>query len=771
MERFDFASLTSVIRADLLDGSFENQQDFVEQMFSPYLNDMEAYFDMGLVSKWLNGLAKPSPAIARYYLEGKNRRELTNTLEDVILPCLSDSAMVIQNAYGLLIGDPSISESKKEELSQGYPCSSAKQEAAFLTELLLFALSRHFVARDIRKPKLLPSGSLSPVVLDYVIDEGVPKPCRYFMGRDKELAELHQALTEHSKVFLRGIPGIGKSEIAKAYAKAHKKEYTNVLFLSYTGDLKADIANLIFADDLPQDNEEQRFKKHNRFLRTLKEDTLLIIDNFNRATTEDSLLDVVLKYRCRVLITTRSSFPNQVCLTVEEIGDDECLFRLVSCFYSKAEKNRGIVMEIIETIHRHTFAVELAARLLETGILKPGKVLDKLKTERADFDAEDEIYVSKDGTSRRATYYDHIHTLFAMFRLSNKQREILRHLTLAPTKGIPAQLFGKWMNFSNLNDINDLVELGFLQAHSGHRVSLHLMMREVAQSEFPPSISACHTMLENIRFECQLHGIDPPYYKLMHQTIVNTVLEAKKDDTTFYLRFLEDTLESFEKYHDEDGVKLLIDELDILLRDPLVGSAVDRAVLLESKAFCEKDQKKAIRMMLDALDLLPEVNTYNALAVSNLHANIGDLYRGLHQNELAKKHLETALTILEDYGLFGMHDSLTQVVSYANYLDAIGEKDAAVAALKKVEPVIRRENPNSLDHADLLQSLGCFLLPQKETVAEGRSYLMQAMSIYETVWADEPQLIEEKRRLYEQAHINAGIEIAKEISKKALQKT
>lgn len=382
MERFDFASLTSVIRADLLDGSFENQQDFVEQLFSPYLNDMEAYFDMGLVSKWLNGLAKPSPAIARYYLEGKNRRELKNTLEDVILPCLSDSAMVIQNAYGLLIGDPSISESKKEELSQGYPCSSAKQEAAFLTELLLFALSRPFVARDIRKPKLLPSGSLSPVVLDYVIDEGVPKPCQYFTGRDKELAELHQALTEHSKVFLRGIPGIGKSEIAKAYAKAHKKEYTNVLFLSYTGDLKADIANLIFADDLPQDNEEQRFKKHNRFLRTLKEDTLLIIDNFNRAVTEDSLLDVVLKYRCRALITTRSSFPNQVCLTVEEIGDDECLFGLVSRFYSKAEKNRGIVMEIIETIHRHTFAVELAARLLETGILKPHAVLQKLQEQR-----------------------------------------------------------------------------------------------------------------------------------------------------------------------------------------------------------------------------------------------------------------------------------------------------------------------------------------------------------------------------------------------------
>ena len=34
-----------------------------------------------------------------------------------------------------------------------------------------------------------------------------------------------------------------------------------------------------FADDLPTDTEEERFKKHNKFLRTLKDDTLFVIDN------------------------------------------------------------------------------------------------------------------------------------------------------------------------------------------------------------------------------------------------------------------------------------------------------------------------------------------------------------------------------------------------------------------------------------------------------------------------------------------------------------
>ena len=36
-----------------------------------------------------------------------------------------------------------------------------------------------------------------------------------------------------------------------------------------------------FIDDLPESTEQERFQRHNRFLRSLKSDTLLIIDNFN----------------------------------------------------------------------------------------------------------------------------------------------------------------------------------------------------------------------------------------------------------------------------------------------------------------------------------------------------------------------------------------------------------------------------------------------------------------------------------------------------------
>lgn len=113
----------------------------------------------------------------------------------------------------------------------------------------------------------------------------------------------------------------------------------------------------------------------------------------------------------------------------------------MGCFYSIAEKHRPILEQIIQTVHRHTLAVELSARLLETGILEPPSLLKKLKKEKVSLDTTDTIGITKDGRSRKATYYDHIHRLFSLYQLSDGETELMRNLSLAPLTGIPARLF------------------------------------------------------------------------------------------------------------------------------------------------------------------------------------------------------------------------------------------------------------------------------------------------------------------------------------------
>ena len=110
---------------------------------------------------------------------------------------------------------------------------------------ICFGMERTFIKRDTKNQKLLAGDSLSPVVLGYIADSEVPKPCRHFVGRKSEIENLHECLENNSKVFLYGIPGIGKSELAKAYARKHKKYYTNILYIEYTGDLHQSITSSI----------------------------------------------------------------------------------------------------------------------------------------------------------------------------------------------------------------------------------------------------------------------------------------------------------------------------------------------------------------------------------------------------------------------------------------------------------------------------------------------------------------------------------------------
>ena len=67
-------------------------------------------------------------------------------------------------------------------------------------------------------------------------------------------------LEENRHVFLCGIAGIGKSELAKAYAKHYKKHYTDILYVEYTGDLHQDITDMDFIDDHQKSVNRNGFK-------------------------------------------------------------------------------------------------------------------------------------------------------------------------------------------------------------------------------------------------------------------------------------------------------------------------------------------------------------------------------------------------------------------------------------------------------------------------------------------------------------------------------
>ena len=363
MERLDFCSVMGIMRSYISEDRCVSQIDFLYMLFDDYFQNGDTdnfVLDNGLVCRWINGQAKVSPKITGYYIsDKKGRNDFVDNFEENILPLFYDTGFVITQMHDLLVQDNSISEMQRQKLNSAYPCNTDKAQAEYITDLLLFGMERNFVKRDTKTKELLTAGNFSPMVADYIYENEVPKPCRHFCGRDSELDALHKLLTDEGKVFLHGIAGIGKSELAKAYAKQYKKEYTNILYIIYSGDLMRDVTGMDFSDDLPEDTDDERFRKHNRFLRSLKEDTLIIIDNFNTTATKDTFLSVMLKYKCRLLFTTRSRIESRPCMLIEEISDRNILFELAGHYYTDACDYKTVMEQIIETVHFHTFAVEL----------------------------------------------------------------------------------------------------------------------------------------------------------------------------------------------------------------------------------------------------------------------------------------------------------------------------------------------------------------------------------------------------------------------------
>ena len=764
MDRCDFSSIMTCLKNHISESNQMSQPEFLYEVFEDFMDSPESKdfsFDNGLVCRWMTGQAKISPKISTYYAKPSKQEKLAETIQQNLLPLMTDCSKALQDVYTLFMQDPTISGAKKNKLALLY--KPAESRLLFLAKLISFGMERQFVKRDTRNQKLIAGGALSPVVLDYIMDSEVPRPCRHFVGREEELGELHTMLEENSKVFLYGIAGIGKSEMAKAYAKQYKKYYTNILYVEYTGDLHQSVTDMDFTDDLPEDCEEERFRKHNRFLRSLKDDTLLIIDNYNVTATQDSFLSVVLKYRCRVLFTTRSKFDGHCILQLKEIQEPSSLFQLASSFYSEAEEHRTLVEEIIQTVHRHTFAVELAAKLLENGILPPKQLLKKLREEKASLENEDKINAIKDGQNSKATYYNHIHTLFSLYSISQEQQDIMRDLCFLPPAGISARIFADWLGQTTLNDINDLIETGFVQANTRHTISLHPMIQEIALSETRPSVTTCHTLLDSLQKICLMHGTEVNYYKKMFQTVENIIHLIDKDDISKYLLFLEDVFPYMEKYHYQKGMKEIIRELKQLLKGNNHGTSSDRALLLDYQATMETKPEKAIKLEKEALAQIKETTDGNAHLVSNLHANLGGLYRINGQTEFAKGHMEKGILLLEQYKLLYTNDSIPQINNYAALLTELQEPERAMAALQKLAQIIKEYNSDTcLDYAQVQESMGNICLITAN-ISQAKTHFKKAMKIYENIWADEPELIEEKYQEIQELYPQISIALAKGI--------
>ena len=322
------------------------------------------------------------------------------------------------------------------------------------------------------------------------LKSSLPAVQDFFVGRENEIEEIHHKLSENRILFLSGIGGIGKSELAKHYAQKYKADYDAIVFAPYVSDV-----NMLLQDDTaiplynfsryPEEKPEEYCARKLRKLQELcNERTLFVVDNLDREDDPD--LNKLLDLGCKLLITTRMVFFDYGYgqqLYLDALCSRNSILEIFHKHYTKplTEEEAVCVEQIIDLVAGHTMTVELLAKQMMAGRVKPDKMLAKLQDGGISESGKEKVRSGKDGVLSAQSVYGHIQALFDLSELNEDERYILANLSLIPHTGISTELFHDWCELQNYDCINQLVAVGWIRLDEGKDyVSLHPVIRDVA---------------------------------------------------------------------------------------------------------------------------------------------------------------------------------------------------------------------------------------------------------------------------------------------------
>lgn len=340
---------------------------------------------------------------------------------------------------------------------------------------------------------------------EYRLVARLPQARDVFRGRQELLEKIGQVFSQGKRaVFLEGIGGIGKSELAKQYALSRREDYDTVVFATYTTSLvklMCDATSIVIEGVEPQQDESEAdyFSRKLQVLRSIADErTLIIVDNFD--VDADPQLAEFLAGRYNVIFTTRNAHPGYATLKVEAIRDKAVLMEIFEQNYGMAleESERESVEEIFELVEYHTYAVELIAKQMEASFLSAGEMLEMLR--RGGMETSGQEMIS--GRNDYKSAFGHICSVFNTGRLSEEEQRLMRYMALMGTRGIPGARFKEWAELSSMDDVNALMRKSWIRREAGGRISLHPLVREVVWSVLEPGLENCMPFLKKVGYFC-----------------------------------------------------------------------------------------------------------------------------------------------------------------------------------------------------------------------------------------------------------------------------
>ena len=482
------------------------------------------------------------------------------------------------------------------------------------------------------------------------LKSSLPAVQDFFVGREDEIEKIHCMLQDNRILFLHGIGGIGKSELAKHYAAEHRDDYDAIIFAPYVSDV-----TMLLQDDTaiplynfaqyPEEKPEEYCARKLRKLRELCDKrTLFIVDNLDREDYPD--LNKLLDLDCKLLITTRMDFSDYGYgqqLYLDALRNRDSIREIFRKYYTKplTEEESSCMEQIIDLVAGHTMTVELLAKQMMAGRVKPEKMLEKLQDGGISESGKEKVRSGKDGVLSAQSAYDHIRTLFDLFGLNEDERYILANLSLIPYTGISVELFHDLCDLKDYEGVNQLVVEGWVRLDKERDyISLHPLMTEIIRdSNDDSSVFEKFTKAYILHLRNRDSTDDVDYLKHKEDNLINiwliNVIERNEYCTPFFGVLLNEIGGKLYAIHRYDlalkacnlSTKISMECTSAKNYNYNIIESMAQTALIKATIGAEQNNPVIIKEAVNIY--LESINNFNALGLNeypNVYQEIATLY-------------------------------------------------------------------------------------------------------------------------------------------------
>lgn len=374
-------------------------------------------------------------------------------------------------------------------------------------------------------------------------------PKRVFCGREEELRKIEEIFESGERIlFLQGIGGIGKTEIAKQYAKRNKSLYDTIIYATYNHTIVELVSSQSLfkinpqfprqvLSDGTQESDISYFLRKLELIREItNKRTLIIIDNFD--VMDDEYFQELTNANYKLLITTRCDFSRLYpTIKIEPLNSIEQLKNVFLENYEgyMVDKDDPYLEELIELVNRHTYTIELIAQHMENSGQTTEEMLEVLKKQGI-VSLNEEV---RSSTNNTQVAYENLLKMFKVFDLNDDDKKVLKILSLMPLSGVDVKDLRNWLGAQALKSVRSLESRSWV-VMSSNGIALHPIIRDVVRHELPTKeievLDFINAYNETIKEEKSWHFITSvkDYYADISLEIIGMFTEINEYTLTLY---------------------------------------------------------------------------------------------------------------------------------------------------------------------------------------------------------------------------------------------